>query len=278
MSERLEPLSGSKRAREEEEGRAEEDEYHSNDFFSDDYHSRKMREWNGVQSYYHFAMAIPLKGFLFPRLGSTWKRVGREIPTTEDSIPDLTTDLEEGGQEFHSGELETFHLKTRRKECFIKVGDEYFEQVVDIKESFLEHKRQLIADGYQFDTYHVDRSLFERLDRQLFCYTKPHRWGVEVLQELRNMLTQINTGSKPKRNEFSMLVMMDTAYVTHVANLILLLTNDKATFEDLNLFWQLTDRIWCFGHPTRPYGEYDLNETCEKIATRLEQVTSSSAE
>ena len=146
---------------------------------------------------------------------------------------------------------------------------------VNIEASFLRHKIKLMTDGYKFNTYEHDRSLFERLDRLVFAYTASHRWAFDVLQELRNMLYQINKDSKPERDRFSMLVMMNTKYVTAVANLILLLAHTKATVDDLDLFWELTDRIWCFAHPVyTSLTSIDLDETCAKIAARLEEVTS----
>jgi len=146
---------------------------------------------------------------------------------------------------------------------------------VNIEASYLRHKMKLMTLGYKFDTYKHDRSLFECLDRLAFAYTFSHRWAADVLGELRNMLQQINKGAKPERDTFSMLVMMNPKYVTAVANLILLLTHTKATIYDLDLFWELTDRIWCFAHPVyTSLTSIDLDETCATIAARLDAVTS----
>ena len=138
---------------------------------------------------------------------------------------------------------------------------------VDAAASFRAHKQRLEEEGYAFGTYNTDRSLFEKLDRLVFASASD--MGRSVFNEAKSMLDQINRGSKPQRNTFSMLVMMDTKYVTPIANLVLLLTHSFATSDDLELFWQVTDRLWCFAHPVYRLHSGHLDATCAKITRRL---------
>ena len=140
---------------------------------------------------------------------------------------------------------------------------------VDAYKSYNEHKLDLQKQGYAFGTYNTDRSLFEKLDRLVF---KDNRstMGSTVFKEAKNILKQINIGSKPKKSSFSMLVMMSTEYITPVANMVLLLSHPSATKEDLDLFWELTDRLWCFAHPVYCLHSGYLDETCDKITKRLQ--------
>jgi hypothetical protein len=137
----------------------------------------------------------------------------------------------------------------------------------DVNESRIAFKQQLIEEGYKFGTYNTDRTLFERLDREV-----PLAHGPDVFIQLKSILEQINTGAKPKKNRISLLVMDDTQYVKPVADLVLLLSHNSACVDDLTLLWELTDRLWCFGHPVRVSHSGMLYETCEKITSRLSKL------
>lgn len=139
-------------------------------------------------------------------------------------------------------------------------------------QSYTEHKSDLEKRGYKFGTYNTDRSLFERLDRAIFKNTPPFEMGRVVFEEIKSILNEIHRGSKPKKHSFCMLVMMSTEYVSPVAHLMTLLTNDKATTEDLKLFWNLTDRLWCFAHPVYHLHSGWLDETCDEITKRMHAV------
>ena len=77
---------------------------------------------------------------------------------------------------------------------------------VDAAKSFRAHKKSLEDKGYRFGTYNTDRSLFEKLDRLVFQDTPDAFMRREVFRQARGILRQINEGSKPKKNSFSMLV------------------------------------------------------------------------
>jgi hypothetical protein len=145
----------------------------------------------------------------------------------------------------------------------------------DVDKSYGVHKEKLITDGYAFGTYSTDRSLFEKLDRLVFQRVPSDHMGRTVFGEAKNILTQINEGSTPREGSFSMLVMMSTEYIVPVASLVHLLAHPSASSDDLNLFWELTDRLWCFAHPIYHLHSGYLDETCEKITTRLREVTES---
>lgn len=147
---------------------------------------------------------------------------------------------------------------------------------VDAATSFRAHRKSLEDQGYKFGTYNTDRSLFEKMDRIVLQDTPDALMGREVFRQARSILRQINEGSKPQRNAFSMLVMMNTEYVTPTADLLHLLTHPKATAEDLDLFWELTDRLWCFAHPIFRLHSGYLDETCRKITRRLAEVRQTS--
>lgn len=144
---------------------------------------------------------------------------------------------------------------------------------VDVEKSYQEHKQRLQDEGYAFGTYNTDRSLFEKLDRLVFQRVPVFHMGRTVLSQAKSLLTQINEGSKPKKNSFSMLVMMSTEYIVPMANMVHLLAHPSASPEDLNLFWELTDRVWCFAHPIYRLHSGYLDETCDKITKRLREVT-----
>jgi hypothetical protein len=144
---------------------------------------------------------------------------------------------------------------------------------VDVEKSYQEHKQRLQDEGYAFGTYNTDRSLFEKLDRLVFQRVPVDHMGRTVFSAAKSILTQIKEGSKPKRNSFSMLVMMSTEYVVPMANMVHLLAHPSASLDDLDLFWELTDRIWCFAHPVYHLHSGYLDETCDRITKRLRDVT-----
>ena len=148
---------------------------------------------------------------------------------------------------------------------------------VDVAESFRAHKKSLQDQGYKFGTYHTDLSLFEKLDRLAFHDTPDFCMGRQVFQQARGILRQINEGSKPKKNSFSILVAMNTEYVTPAADILHVLTHQKATARDIDLFWELTDRLWCFAHPIFRLHSGHLDITCGKITRRLEELRLASA-
>ena len=144
---------------------------------------------------------------------------------------------------------------------------------VDAARSLRAHRDTLVSKGYAFGTYHTDRSLFEKLNRLVFATVPDAHMGRAVFHEVKSILRQIHAGSKPERNSFSMLVMMDATYVPPLADLVRLLSHPDATPTDLDLFWELTDRLWCFAHPvyTELHSGY-LDETCAKIRDRWAEV------
>ena len=146
---------------------------------------------------------------------------------------------------------------------------------VDVETSYQNHKQRLQDKGYAFGTYNTDRSLFEKLHRLVFKRVPVDHMGRTVFSEAKSILTQINHGSIPKKNSFSMLVMMSTEYIVPMANLVHLLAHPSASLDDLDLFWELTDRLWCFAHPIYRLHSGCLDETCDKITKRLREVTES---
>jgi len=145
----------------------------------------------------------------------------------------------------------------------------------DVEKSYQEHKQRLTDKGYAFGAYNTDRCLFEKLDRLVFQRVPAAHMGRTVFSEAKSILTQINEGSKPKRNSFSMLVMMSTEYIVPMANMVHLLAHPSASSDDIGLFWELTDRLWCFAHPIYCLHSGYLDETCDKITKRLQEVTES---
>ena len=142
----------------------------------------------------------------------------------------------------------------------------------DVYKSYEEHKEELIFHGYKFGTYRTDLSMFEKLDRLVFGNALVSEMGEDVFDQVRNTLTQINNGSKPKKMSLNMLVIMSTEYITPVANLLTLLTHKDSTVDDLKLFWELTDRLWCFAHPIYEIHSGHLDQTCARITTRMIEV------
>ena len=95
---------------------------------------------------------------------------------------------------------------------------------VVVKKSLLAHKEDMEKKGYKYYAEPHDRSLFEKFMRESFqpAIDTGENIASVVLRQLRGCLQQINTGSKPKKNSFSMLVMMDTKYIKPVADMICL--------------------------------------------------------
>lgn len=142
-----------------------------------------------------------------------------------------------------------------------------------ISKSYNEHKRDLMRKGYAFDTYPIDRSLFERLDRLVFQFIPANHMPRAVITEARGILDEINKGSRPHRHRFSLLAMMSIKYITPAANMVLLLSHPSAGATDIDLLWELTDHLWCFAHPVYTHMHIGhLDETCDKINTRIREV------
>jgi hypothetical protein len=146
---------------------------------------------------------------------------------------------------------------------------------VVVKKSLLAHKEDMEKKGYKYYAQPHDRSLFEKFMRESFqpAIDAGENIASVVLSQLRGCLKQINTGSKPEKNCFSMLVMMDTKYIKPVADMICLVQSTYSAVEDLHLVWELLERIWCFGHPVVRYQtSQDLDILCERISKRKIEV------
>ena len=143
---------------------------------------------------------------------------------------------------------------------------------VDVLASQRAHKAALAAKGYLFGVYATDRSLFEKLDRVVFQDACAADAGARVLAQVQNVLRQVNAGSEPREDSFNLLVMMEPQYLAPLCDLVDLLTHARARADDLDLFWELTDRLWCFGHPVYDLSSELLDETCAKITARLAAV------
>lgn len=144
----------------------------------------------------------------------------------------------------------------------------------DVHKGFVAHKRHLQQAGYDFGNYAYDRSMFERLDREVLFLTPPEAMGQVVFDEAKSMLKQINQEAKPKRGEIARFVFTKTTYVAPMAKLIHLLAHPLAVADDLDLFWEITDRLWCFGHPIYYLHNARLDYTCNKIIKRLADLES----
>jgi len=66
---------------------------------------------------------------------------------------------------------------------------------------------------------------------------------------------------------------MDIRYIAPASNMVLLLTHPLSMLSDLELFWELTDRLWCGNHPVYFLDTASLDETCHNIDRRLQEVT-----
>lgn len=143
---------------------------------------------------------------------------------------------------------------------------------VDAALSFRDHRAALETKGYAFGAYNTDRSLFEKLERLVFRATPDAHMGREVFKQAKGLLLQVHEGARPQRNSFSALVMMSTEYVPPLSDLVHLLAHPRAASSDLELFWELTDRIWCFAHPVYELHSGYLDETCGKITRRLAEI------
>jgi len=144
----------------------------------------------------------------------------------------------------------------------------------DVYESFYAHRSHLELAGYNFGKYAYDRSMFERLDREVFQLTPPEAMGKAVFHEVKSMLEQINQEANPTRGKVIDLVFTQTAYVLPMAKLVHLLTHPLAIADDIDLFWEITDRLWCACHPIYHLHSARLDYTCSKIIKRVSDLES----
>ena len=64
-----------------------------------------------------------------------------------------------------------------------------------------------------------------------------------------------------------------SAPIKPVADMICLVQSTYSAVEDLDLVWELLERIWCFGHPVFRYQtSQDLDILCERISKRKIEV------
>lgn len=194
----------------------------------------------------------------------------RCVSPPSSASPSKASRASEDRHEYKVAEWESVQEHVRLAEDIPYAG---MISTVDVEKSYQEHRKCLQDTGYAFGTYNTDRSLFEKLDRLVFQRVPVDHMGRTVLSQAKCLLTQINEGSKPKRNSFSMLVMMSTEYIAPMARMVRLLAHPSASIDDLDLFWELTDRVWCFAHPVYSLHSGYLDETCDKITSRLRDVT-----
>jgi hypothetical protein len=146
---------------------------------------------------------------------------------------------------------------------------------VVVEKSLLAHKEDMMKKGYKYYEKSFDRSLFEKFMREGFepAIDAGENIASVVFKKLRGCLEQVNIGSKPVKNSISILVMMDTKYIKPIADMIYLLLSTYSTVEDLDLVWELLERVWCFGHPVFRYQtKQDLDLVCERISKRKIEV------
>lgn len=144
-----------------------------------------------------------------------------------------------------------------------------------VKNSLLAHKGDMEKQGYKYYEKAYDLSCFELCMRERFDPAMDAGENIAnvVLDQLHAVLSNINDGSKPVKNRFSMLVMMDTKYIKPVADMIGLVQSPYSVVEDLDLVWELLERIWCFGHPVfRHQTSRNLDFVCQKITERKREV------
>ena len=174
----------------------------------------------------------------------------------------------------HEERLREWESLQDRVDAAIESPFEGMISSADVRGSLVSHKLNLQDQGYLFGTYKTDRSLFEKLDRLVFGQVESDNAIRHVVfSEAKHILSEINNGSRPRENSFSILVMMNTKYIPPIVDLVYLLSHPLASPDDLNLFWELTDRLWCFAHPVYSLHSGYLDETCDKISKRLVELS-----
>ena len=144
---------------------------------------------------------------------------------------------------------------------------------VVVKNSLLAHKEKMEEAGYDYYAQAHDRSLFERFMREVQpAMNGGCNIGSVVLDQLHGFLEAVNTGSKPEKGIFSMLVIMEAKYIKPIADMIYLVTSSYSVVEDLDLVWELLERAWCFGHPVfKGQSSQYLDDVCQRISKRKDE-------
>ena len=183
----------------------------------------------------------------------------RHLPMTENATKTPRTDDKCALYIFAEQSSEWFSMQklVRRALSITDVGSVSKEAV---QTSMMRHKEDLEKIGYMLGTYYTDLSLFEKI---YFQYER--NGSFDAFRCSQSILRQVNEGSKP--GSFSMLVFMEPKYLRPLANMAFIISHDQNRLEDFELFWELTDRLWCFGHPLKYHSDH-LDETCSKINQR----------
>lgn len=181
---------------------------------------------------------------------------------------------EERREQMHAKEVDAWKEKQEEVTNAMNTTLTGMISEADVYGSYLSHCNKLSSLGYTFGEYEVNRSLFEEMHHQVFECIPIDHIARETLMQAKCLLQDVYHRSMPRRGRLvSRLVMDDIKYITPLSNMILLLTHTSATCEDLDLFWELTDRAWCFGHPIYDIDVRDFDDTCAKITKRLRAVS-----
>lgn len=135
-------------------------------------------------------------------------------------------------------------------------------------ESFMGHMKEMEKKGYHYLGPHdrsYERSLFEKLVRNFKVDVK---LADNVFHFLNGLVRQMNISSEPKANSCHGMVMMKTKYVVHVIHMQYILVNKLSDTTDLELLWDLMEKLWVAEHPIWKLTSADLDEVCIKILKR----------
>lgn len=122
---------------------------------------------------------------------------------------------------------------------------------VILQESLATHLDAAAQDGYIYNEAPHYRSFMEVVYIEKLRQHGADAWRLRtaVITQLSGVLQQVVDSSEPKEGKVDLRVIASTEHILPIAKLLRVLTHPVSVPADVDMVWDLFEKLWCIGHP-----------------------------
>ena len=141
-----------------------------------------------------------------------------------------------------------------------------------IEASLAEHLETASRDGFIYNETPDFRSFMEVVYIEKLR-DSDNAWELmhNVITQLNGVLEQVVVASEPKEGKSNLLVIASTEHILPFAKLLRILSHPLSTSSDVDMVWDLFEKLWCLGHP-KGYHSGHLLLLEDEINTRFDDL------
>ena len=154
-----------------------------------------------------------------------------------------------------------------------------------LQESLARHLEATVQDGFIYNEAPCHRSFMEVVYIEKLRQFSADAWHLRaaLITQLNGLLEQVIELSEPKPNKSSLVVIANTEHILPVAKLLRVLTHPMSVPADVDMVWDLFEKLWCIGHPKGYHSghllllEDQINARFDELEDRLREPVTTTA-